>query len=36
VEATDPTAEDDDEEEVDTVKYPKTVYLFYRIQVEKR
>jgi hypothetical protein len=36
VEATDPTGEDDDEEEADVVKYPKTVYLFYRTQVEKR
>jgi hypothetical protein len=37
VEAKDPiTATDDEEEEKDTVKYPKTVYLFYRTQVEKR
>ena len=34
VEATDPTMEDD--EEADVVRYPKTVYLFYRTQVEKR
>jgi hypothetical protein len=36
VEAADPAVEDDDDEETDTVKYPKTVYLFYRTQVEKR
>jgi hypothetical protein len=35
VEGTDQT-EDDDEEEVDVRKYRKTVYLFYRTQVEKR
>jgi hypothetical protein len=28
--------EEEDEEEADVVKYPKTVYLFYRTQVEKR
>ena len=37
VEGKDQTADvDEDEEDVETVKYPKTVYLFYRIQVEKR
>jgi hypothetical protein len=36
VEGKDPTADTDEEEETDTVTYPKTVYLFYRIQVEKR
>jgi hypothetical protein len=35
VEGTDQTA-DEDEEEQDVRTYPKTVYLFYRIQVEKR
>jgi hypothetical protein len=35
VAAPDPTGEAD-EEEADVVKYPKTVYLFYRTQVEKR
>ena len=30
------TADADEEEETDVVKYPKTVYLFYRTQVEKR
>ena len=35
VKATDPTGDDEDEE-TDTVTYPKTVYLFYRTQVEKR
>jgi hypothetical protein len=34
VAAADPTAEDDEEAAVLT--YPKTVYLFYRTQVEKR
>ena len=37
VEGKDQTADvDEDEEDVETVKYPKTVYLFYRTQVEKR
>jgi hypothetical protein len=37
VEATNHTGEADDaEEEADVVTYPKTVYLFYRTQVEKR
>ena len=37
VEAKDPTADAGaEEEETDTVKYPKTVSLFYRTQVEKR
>jgi hypothetical protein len=37
VEAKDSTTDaDDEEEETDVVKYPKTVYLFYRTQVEKR
>jgi hypothetical protein len=35
VEGTDQT-EDADEEEADVRKYRKTVYLFYRTQVEKR
>jgi antirestriction protein ArdC len=35
VEGTDQT-EDDDGEEADVRKYRKTVYLFYRTQVEKR
>jgi hypothetical protein len=37
VDATDPTAEDEEEEDAhDVRKYRKTVYLFYRTQVEKR
>ena len=37
VEGKDQTADvDEDEEDVETVKYPKTVSLFYRTQVEKR
>ena len=36
VEGTDHTGEAEDEEEVDVRTYPKTVYLFYRTQVEKR
>ena len=36
VEATSNTGEDDEDAEADLVTYPKTVYLFYRTQVEKR
>jgi hypothetical protein len=36
VEATANSGEDDEDEEADVVTYPKTVYLFYRTQVEKR
>jgi hypothetical protein len=36
VEGTDHTGEAEDEEEADVRTYPKTVYLFYRTQVEKR
>ena len=36
VEGTDLTADNADEEEPEVRTYPKTVYLFYRIQVEKR
>jgi hypothetical protein len=36
VEATANTVEDDEDAEADVVTYPKTVYLFYRTQVEKR
>src|SRR5918999_6548500 len=36
VEATNPTTDADAEEDADVRTYPKTVYLFYRTQVEKR
>jgi hypothetical protein len=36
VEATDQAEEDDEDAEQEVRTYPKTVYLFYRTQVEKR